>query len=224
MDDEGLNEFCLPVKAIHVLCQDTSLSQADLKCYFEKVGKVRSVKQCPEDKSFQIFFRHVWDAQRAVLELDGKYVRNAKLSVTLFRPTRSLWVGMRGVQKSHVVERFKHYGNIENIDVLRYNVVVHFTKVESAVEALMYEQHRYYSDGENRMILHVNFYNEQKNIIEGQENHVEKERESDLDNSEYSTTDAVDEDKEPINEGFEIEEESLDRDEMDLMRSENSKL
>ena len=38
--------------------------------------------------------------------------------------------------------------------------VVHFKEEESAIEALIYEQHSYYYDGQARRLLHVNFHQE----------------------------------------------------------------
>ena len=195
--DQGFHDFCLPVKAIYILCYDQSLSKEDVRQGCEKFGKVRGIKylggprgpkgprqprgqyehhgqyahreqHCHREQhgqyahrdqqSFIVFFLHVWDAQRAVIELDGKRIMDTDVTVFIPEPTCSLWVGMTNVTKSKIIQRFEQYGNIEKVHMLRYNAIVHFEDVESAILALVYEQDTYYDNGHGTRLLHVNFH------------------------------------------------------------------
>ncbi len=160
MTNSKFDDFCLPVKAVHITFLNNSLYKDDIRQCCEKFVKVRGVKYTRDYHTFVVYFFHIWDAQQCVIHLNRKRINDSDLRVTIPMPSRSLWVGINNVCRSDILERFEQYGPIDRVEMLKYNSIIHFKDVESSRKALVYEQNSHYYDGRDYRILHVNFHHD----------------------------------------------------------------
>ena len=148
--------YCLPVKMILLSTCNGSLHSEDGWKMCKTIGWVRNVIY--SHSKYQVYFYHVWDAQRAVVELNGTTFEKVEIHVCLPEPTRVLWVEMINVDKLYVKRRFGKYGDIEAVEMYVEGAVVQFVRVESAISALVKEQRDYYCDKNCVFrLLHVDF-------------------------------------------------------------------
>ncbi len=194
MTNSKFDDFCLPVKAVHITYLNNSLYKDDIRQCCEKFVKVRGVKYTRDYYTFVVYFFQIWDAQQCVIHLNRKRINDSDLRVTIPMPSRSLWVGINNVCRSDILERFEQYGPIDRVEMLKYNSIIHFKDVESSRKALVYEQNNHYYDGRDYRILHVNFHHEFYNVQLSQEC---------LDVSETSTPPTSPESQENVSKNYE---------------------
>ena len=149
--------YCLPVKMIICTFSNGFLDEDFMWTLCWKIGRVRDIQLL--DFNYEVYFYHVWDAQRAVVQLNNRtFDDGIRLHVRLPEPTRVLWLEMKHVNYECVEEWFRKYGEITVFGVYEEGIIIQYVKVESAINALVSEQRNFYSDKSYaRHLLHVDF-------------------------------------------------------------------
>ncbi len=119
-------------------CSNGFLDEDILWTLFGKIGRVRDIALF--DCKCNVYFEHVWEAQRASAELNNMTFDGIKLYVSLPEPTRALWAEMRHVSCVNVERRFGSYGVIEALEMYEEGIVIQYESVECAISALVLEQ------------------------------------------------------------------------------------